>query len=82
MREELGCEVRPVKRLWEVVTAWRVHLVWWSAQLDAAAEIRPNPQEVESVYWLTVEEIARLPDLLAGNRQFIDAALRGEVRLD
>ncbi len=81
LREELNCDVRPVKRLGETVSHWRVHLAWWHAELAEDAELVPNPQEVESMHWLTPEEIVGLPNLLDSNREFVDSLLRGELPL-
>ena len=54
--EELGVTVRPVRRLWQCVTAWKVELAWWLAELDADAVPVANPAEVESIHWLTSGE--------------------------
>jgi 8-oxo-dGTP diphosphatase len=82
LQEELNCQVRPVARLWETVTHWRVHLAWWQAALERCGEPAPNPLEVESIHWLTPREILNLEDVVDGNRQFVEALLRGEVTLD
>ena len=33
-QEEVGISIRPLRRLWECVTAWKVHLAWWLADMD------------------------------------------------
>jgi 8-oxo-dGTP diphosphatase len=81
LQEELNCQVRPVARLWETVTHWRVHLAWWQAALESCGEPAPNPLEVESIHWLTPHEILHLENVVDGNRQFVEALLRGEVTL-
>jgi 8-oxo-dGTP pyrophosphatase MutT (NUDIX family) len=81
-REELGVEVRPLRRIWQCVTPWKVHLAWWLAELGPAEVPVPNPAEVESVHWFTPAEMARLPGLLESNRAFLDLVLRGEIALD
>jgi 8-oxo-dGTP diphosphatase len=85
MREELGCDVVPLERLWRSVTAWQVALSWWLAELPPNAVLLPNPAEVESIHWLTVEELWELPQLLSSNRDFLvrwqerrNSAMRGE----
>ncbi len=80
--EELGVAITPVRRLWESVTPWDVHLAWWLADLDPGLQPEPNPAEVESVHWWTPTEMRELPDLLASNRAFLDAWARGDLRLD
>ena len=46
IREEIGVTVRPLRRLWQCVTAWKVELAWWLAALDATAQPVANPAEV------------------------------------
>jgi NAD+ diphosphatase len=72
MREELGCDVLPLQRLWRSVTAWQVDLSWWLTELPTEAVLRPNPAEVESIHWLTVEGLRELPQLLSSNREFLE----------
>jgi (d)CTP diphosphatase len=80
-REEVGITLRPVRRLWECVTAWKVHLAWWLGEVEPGAVPAANPREVDSIHWLTPEEMAQLPDLLESNRQFLDLLARGEITL-
>lgn len=80
-REELGLTVRPVRRLWECVTAWKVELAWWLGELESDAVPVPNPAEVESVHWLTPAEMLQLPGLLDSNREFLELIQRGEIQL-
>ena len=72
VREELGVTIRPVRRVWHCVTAWKVELGWWLAEMDADAVPRANPAEVESFHWVTPAEMARLPGLLESNRVFLE----------
>jgi 8-oxo-dGTP diphosphatase len=81
-REEIGVTLRPIRRLWECTTAWKVHLAWWSAAIDPDAQPMANPREVESIHWCTPAEMAALPDLLASNKDFLDLVLKGEITLD
>jgi len=71
-REEIGVAVRPVRRLWQCVTAWKADLAWWLAEMPPGATPTLNPQEVESIHWHTPEEMSRLPDLLESNREFLE----------
>jgi 8-oxo-dGTP diphosphatase len=80
--EEVGVRVIPRRRLWECVTAWKVHLAWWLADLDPAAEPVANPQEVESIHWFTLAEMAAQTELLASNREFLELVESGEIRLE
>ena len=80
--EELGVRVRPVRRVWRSTTPWRVELSWWLAELDVSATLLPNPAEVESAHWLTLQEMAAMGDLLESNRRFLAALASGEIVLD
>lgn len=71
MEEELGVVAEPVERIWESVTPWEVEIAWWSAKLEPAARLQPNPEEVAAVSWLTLEELQRREELLESNREFL-----------
>jgi 8-oxo-dGTP pyrophosphatase MutT (NUDIX family) len=81
-REEIDVGVRPTRRIWQSRTPWKVDLSWWLAELEPGAVPVPNPDEVESIHWLTPDEMARLPELLPSNREFLDLVARGEIRLE
>ena len=81
-REEVGVRLRPVRRLWRCVTAWKVELAWWLGELEPDAALVANPREVESLHWFTPAEMAALPDLLESNRAFLDLLVRGEITLE
>lgn len=82
LREELGCQLKPVIRVWQSVTPWHVSLAWWRVSWSSEQELRPHPQEVESVHWLTAEELQALPELLVSNRHFLDAWRTGQFTLE
>lgn len=79
--EELALAARPVRRLWECVTPWHVHLAWWLAEIDPAAIPVPHLAEVESFQWLEPAAIRNLPNLLASNHHFLDALAAGAFTL-
>jgi len=81
LQEELAVEVRPTRLLWESVTPWKVQLSWWLSELAASAVPTPNPTEVESIHWLTPEEMLVLPELLESNRHFLMAMEQGRIDL-
>lgn len=81
IREELGAAVRPLRRVWQSVTPWKVQLSWWLSRLEEDAVLTPNPAEVASVHWFTAEEMARLDGLLESNHEFLRALAGGEIRL-
>jgi len=82
LHEELGARIRPLRRVWQCVTPWKVQLSWWLAELAPAAVLKPNPAEVESVHWLSVQQMAALPDLLESNRRFLELVQCGRIPLD
>jgi 8-oxo-dGTP diphosphatase len=82
LQEELGCTVVPRRWLWESISPWRVHLTWWLSDLDASTTLTPNPLEVESVHWFTLDELKTLPDQLESNYRFLEAIACGEVTLN
>jgi mutator protein MutT len=75
-REEVGGEVRPLRKVWEYRRPdGRLRLHWWLAELNGDP-LTPNPAEVSEVRWCTIEEIEALPDLLASNRDFLRDGVR------
>jgi len=82
LQEELACRIQPRRRIWESVSPWRVHLAWWLSDLDSSSTLTPNPLEVESVHWLTLQEMATLPNQLESNYRFLEAISRGDVPLE
>lgn len=82
MREEVGVDVLPIRRLWRSVTPWGVPLAWWHVALPDDFTFGPNPDEVAFVGWMTLEELAARSDLLESNRQFLAALRVGEIVLD
>lgn len=81
-REEIGVEVRLIRRLWECETAWGVRLGWWLAEIDAEAKPTAAPAEVEEILWLRPVEMASHPDCLASNRVFLSLIGNGEISLE
>ncbi len=81
LREELNVVVEPVRRVWESVTPWGVHLAWWTARLADPTSIRPAPEEVADVFWQTWDAMRALPGLLRSNVAFLDALERGDIVL-
>jgi 8-oxo-dGTP diphosphatase len=79
--EELGTTIRPLRRMWTSRTSWRVDLAWWRAELVPAAELCPNPAEVESIHWHAPADLRRLAGLLESNLAFLDALERGDAVL-
>lgn len=78
--EELGLESAvPQRCLWRSTTPGGVALAWWKTFLDPEAPLRPNPAEVDEVFWSSVADLLAMPDLLASNREFFQALARTEI---
>ncbi len=80
-REEIGVAVRPLRPIWHCTTDWKVELSWWLGELEPGAVPNPNPAEVESVHWFTVEEMIALAELLPSNREFLELVMQGRIDL-
>lgn len=79
--EELSAQVVAQACVWRSVTAWGTSLAWWTVAFSAETELVPDPIEVDEIFWRSVEELLAEPDLLEGNREFLQAVLRGELRV-
>ncbi len=71
LREELRLQIVPGEYLWRTVTPWGVDLAFWSAEITAGQVIIPDPAEVESVLWLSLDEMEAHPEALESNREFL-----------
>ncbi len=71
-REELGVAVRPIRFDWENITPWKVHLQWWIAELEPDQTPLANPDEVEEVLYLTLDEMLDHPDMLESNLTYLE----------
>jgi len=81
-REELAAAVEPRSCVWRSVTSWGTSLAWWTVSLPDAAELVPHPVEVDEILWRTADALLAEPDLLEGNREFLEAVVRGKLRVE
>jgi 8-oxo-dGTP diphosphatase len=75
LSEELDLDVTPLEKVWECDTDdgdFRLH--WWTADV-AAAEITPEPTEIEEARWVTPSEFLELEPTFAGDREFVTRVL-------
>ena len=79
MEEELGIAVKPVREVWCSVSVTEVELNWWLVEMTAQQDLKPNPEEVESVHWFTQSQLLSEPKLLASNREFFQSLARGGI---
>lgn len=72
IQEEVGVTVRPLRKVWESISADETHtLHWWLA--DAVdGDLRLDQREVIDARWVTVQEIAALEPTFAGDRHFFE----------
>ena len=71
LMEEIAVEINPGEKLWESVGRSNTRVYWWSAVITGNASPRANPKEVESIFWMTRQELLGQEDLLPGNRDFL-----------
>lgn len=75
-REEVGLEVRPVRKLWESMTRRASFILHgWECVLTGLREVRPDPAEVADFKWLKIEEASRLPLMFSDTRLFLREVL-------
>jgi len=79
--EELGAEIRPLRRLWQSTTRWQVELAWWLGEVPSQTVLTANPAEVASVHWLSPAEMLAETRMLDSNRGFLAALAAGEFKL-
>jgi 8-oxo-dGTP pyrophosphatase MutT (NUDIX family) len=72
VQEEVGVAIRPLRKVWESISAGGTHtLHWWLA--DAVdQEFRLDQREVSDARWVTVQEITTLEPTFAGDRHFFE----------
>ncbi len=81
MQEELGVGVQPLRCIWRSTTSWGIALAWWLSEIEEHLPLVPNPEEVESIHWLSPAEMLALAELLESNRLFLDAVASGMIEI-
>jgi len=77
VREEVGLDVRPVRRVWESVSASGTHdLGWWIA-VPTGGEMTLNPREVAECLWCPAERYATLEPTFPADRRFFGSVFPG-----
>lgn len=77
--EELAVPVQARSCVWRSTTAWGTPLAWWTVTAPEDIDPVPHPVEVAEIFWVSAEEMMALPDLLPGNRPFLEAVIAGRV---
>jgi 8-oxo-dGTP diphosphatase len=79
MLEELSIQVQPIRCVWRWDSPITDLTLWgWTAKSDGSG-LRPDPNEVAEVIWLTSAEVADHPDAMPTNRSFIQALTESPV---
>ena len=81
MREELNVEVTVLRHVFTGTTPSGVALYFWQVSIDEGQTIVPNPEEVESFFWLSKDDLRIQENLLSSAIEFLDALEDGEVPL-
>jgi len=77
--EELAAIVEARECVWRSMTSWGTELAWWTVTLRGANELVPHPVEVSEILWLSAQEMMEHPDVLEGNRPFLEAVMAGRI---
>jgi 8-oxo-dGTP diphosphatase len=80
-REELAARVEARACVWRSVTTWGTSLAWWTVVLDERDMLVPHPVEVDEILWLDSREMLAHPELLQGNRPFLEAVIEGRLEV-
>jgi 8-oxo-dGTP diphosphatase len=77
--EELAAIVEPRECVWRSMTSWGTELAWWTVTLCGDDALVPHPVEVSEILWLSAREMMEHPDVLEGNRPFLEAVMAGRI---
>ncbi|MDB4766359.1 NUDIX hydrolase [bacterium] len=79
MSEELNICAEAVSEVWQSYTPKGTRLHWWTAKSNELERVFPNPDEVASFEFMTLEEIFQMKDVLESNQVFFEAIRAGEL---
>ena len=69
-QEEMGLDVRPVKKVWQCYTQDKQYMIhWWCAEL-VSERIRVNPSEVKQYRWLHYRDMHTLEKMFKEDLHF------------
>jgi 8-oxo-dGTP diphosphatase len=72
VKEEVGVAIRPVRKIWESISAGETHtLHWWLAEATDR-DLTLDRREVRDARWVPVQEVTTLEPTFAGVRYFFD----------
>ena len=79
MSEELNICAIAVSEVWQSYTPKGTRLHWWTARSDELDRVFPNPDEVASFEFMTLEEVFAMDDVLESNQVFFEAIQAGKL---
>ncbi len=69
-KEEVGIDVKPIKKVWECPTENEAYILhWWYVKL-INEEIKPNPLEVQDYCWVNYKEMEHLDKTFSADLRF------------
>lgn len=69
-REEMGIDVKPIRRVWECFTEDKRYLLhWWFVRVLSDA-IEMNPDEVKEYDWVTYPEMQKIGKMFSADLEF------------
>lgn len=75
VKEEVGLEVRAVRKVWECLSDDSNFLLhWWLVEI-ASGEINIDPDEVSEARWVTIEEYFSLENTFRNDQEFFRSVL-------
>lgn len=80
MNEELNISATAVREIWQSFTPKGTRLHWWTATSNELDRVFPNPDEVASYEFLTLDEIFAMKNVLVSNQIFFETIRSGELR--
>ncbi len=70
-REEVGLQVKPVRKVWESITRRASFVLhWWQCELVGPRSVVANPAEVGDYRWVREHEIAKIQLMFSDARWF------------
>ncbi len=70
VREEVGLDVRPLRKVWECVSDTKTHLLYWWLVEWVGGALALDPREVSDARWVTVVEYVSLGQTFEKDQQF------------
>ena len=73
VREEVGLEVRPVRKVWECVSWNGTHDLYWWLAIRVGGQLVLEPREVSETRWCDSREYADIEKTFPTDREFFES---------